>query len=400
MHGITRRRLLLSLAAGPLLEAAGARAANGKPSSAAKGWERKALDYSIERTRRNLDLKGFPELAKNGRWTIVEDGDWVGGHWTGLLWLSFAHTRDPALRQAASEWTARLTPRQHDTSTHDLGFLFELSHILGAGLLKNKALKAPAVQAARSLTERYNDKGRFIRAQGPLDSDFRRGRAIIDTMMNLYLLYWAGRETGDAVFARIANSHASTALARQVRGDWSTAQTMEFDPDTGEFLASGTYQGFSATSCWSRGQAWAVHGYTDSFRWSRDPRFLDAARNLAAYMLRRLPPDRVAYWDFDSPLIPDDFRDSSAASILASGLLNLASVETEPRRASRWRTEALAILESLWENYSSRGTDEPSILIHGTRSKPHNFVDQGLIYGDYYFVEALTRHLAPEKLPL
>jgi unsaturated chondroitin disaccharide hydrolase len=145
----------------------------------------------------------------------------------------------------------------------------------------------------------------------------------------------------------------------------------------------------SATSCWSRGQAWAVYGFAECYRNTNDKTYLDASRQLAEYAVRRLPSDLVPYWDYDSPLIPNDVRDSSAASILASGLLILA--EQDAADAERWRKTATTILESLWKNYSSRGTNEPSILIHGTRSKPHGMMDHGLIYGDYYFVEALMK---------
>jgi unsaturated chondroitin disaccharide hydrolase len=218
--------------------------------------------------------------------------------------------------------------------------------------------------------------------------------------MNLYLLYWASQETGDPSFARIATAHANTALKRQVRDDWSTAHVMDFNPDTGAFIKQDTHQGLSPTSCWSRGQAWAVYGYAESYHWTHNETYLNASRNLAEYMLRRDPPDRVPFWDYDSGLIPNDVRDSSAGSILASAMLILAKLEKDSLKAHRWRDAAEDMLEALWQHASSRGNGESSILIHATRSKPAGFMDSALIYGDYYFVEALTRLSAPEKLPL
>jgi hypothetical protein len=354
-------------------------------------WVNDALAFAVARTRENAErVTDFPEAAKNGAWEYARNkpGGWVGGHWTGLLWLAFAQTGDPFFERAAREWTTKLAPRQNDTSTHDLGFLFELSHVLGAQLTGDTSLNAPAAQAARSLIQRYNEKGKFIRAWGALNAEQNRGRAIIDTLMNLDLLYWATRETGEQVFAEIATAHARTALKYQVRADWSTSHTMDFNAETGAFLAQDTHQGLSASSCWARGQAWAVYGCAETYRNTGDAIFLDAARNLAEYALRRAPADRVPFWDYDSPLIPNDVRDSSAAAILAAGLLILA--DQDRANAARWRDEATTILKSLWENYSSRGTNEPSILIHATRSKPHGAMDSGLIYGDFYFVEALT----------
>jgi hypothetical protein len=188
-----------------------------------------------------------------------------------------------------------------------------------------------------------------------------------------------------------AETHARTVINHQIRSDFSTSHVIDFNPESGVFLKQDTHQGFSATSCWSRGQAWAICGFGDCYRATDDPVFLDTARNLAEFALKNLPTDLVPFWDFHSPDIPNDVRDSSAASIMASGLFNLATLETDPEKATRWQTHSEVILKSLWENYSSRGTTEPSILIHGTRSKPHNLMDHGLVYGDYYFVEALSK---------
>jgi unsaturated chondroitin disaccharide hydrolase len=355
-------------------------------------WLAEALAYSVDRTRQNLaQLTSFPEQAEHGQWVCVDNGGWVGGHWVGLLWLAYAHTGDTALESAARQWAARLAPRQDDATTHDLGFLFLLSHVLGAQITGDASLKAPALTAAQTLARRFNPKGNFIQAWGPLDApDELRGRTIIDTMMNLALLFWASQETGDPQYAQVATAHARTSLARHVRPDFSTAHVADFDPETGDFLKQDTHQGLSATSCWSRGQSWAVYGFGDCYRATGDVAFLKAARRLADYALRRLPPDGVLYWDYDSPFIPDDVHDSSAAAILASGLLKLAAIEPDVALAERWRSAALSILESLWRNYSSRRTAEPFILLHGTRAKPHGLLDHGLIYGDYYFVEALT----------
>ena len=355
-------------------------------------WVNDALEFSSARTRENSQrVSDFPELTKNGAWEYARGGSggWVGGHWVGLLWLAFAHTHDKNFEQAARTWTTKLAPRQHDTSTHDLGFIFELSHLLGAQITGDKTLETPALVAARSLIQRFNTRGTFIRAWGALDAEHNRGRAIIDTLMNLDLLFWASRTSGETQFAEIATAHARTALQYQVRADWSTSHAMDFDPDTGAFIAQGTHQGLSASSCWSRGQAWAVYGFAETYRNTGDTIFLNAAQHLAEYMLQHAPADHVPFWDYASPLIPNDVRDSSAASVLASGLLILA--EQDQAHAERWRNAATTILKSLWENYSSRGTNEPSILIHGTRSKPHGLLDHGLIYGDYYFAEALTK---------
>ncbi len=364
-------------------------------------WLNDALDFSIHKTQHNLaTLTSFPERTENGQWIQTDPnlhGWWVGGHWVGLLWLAYAATDNSFFATAAREWANRLLPRRPELDDHDLGFLFELGFVLGYQLTGDETLKPPALQAASTLSQRFNPRGQFIQAWGLLDaSPELRGRTIMDTMMNLDFLFWAGKETGDARYAEIAAAHARTTLTYHLRPDGSTSHICDFNPDTGAFIKQDTHQGMSATSCWSRGQAWGVYGFADCYRATGDPVFLNTSRRLMEYLWPRLPEDLIPFWDFDSPLIPNDVRDSSAASVLASGLLNLASVETDSKLAELWQTRAVNILESLWKNYTSKDTDAASILIHGTRSKPHNLMDHGLIYGDYYFVEALMRLSKPE----
>src|SRR5512147_1390376 len=165
-------------------------------------WVSQALAFSMGRIGHNMvQLTEFPEYTCGDRWSLAQHGGWVGGHWVGLLWLAYAYTRDREMERQARKWAARLIPRQDDTTTHDLGFLFELSHGLGVNLTGDAALKAPALQAARTLTRRFNQKGKFFQAWDGLDaSAARRGGVIIDTLMNLDLLFWASRETGDSCF--------------------------------------------------------------------------------------------------------------------------------------------------------------------------------------------------------
>jgi len=361
-----------------------------------------ALDYSLQKIRASAAKVSdfYPEITLGNAWTGPQDGGWTGGHWTGLLWLAFAATSDPKLEAAARAWTAGLAPRQFDTGTHDLGFLFELSHILGYKITGDESFKAPAVQAARSLCQRFNVLGRYFQAWGPLNAGPElRGRAIIDTMMNLDLLFWTTQQTGEPQFAQMARAHAQTAFERHIRPDGTTSHVTDFNPDSGEFLKQDTHQGYSASSFWARGQAWVVYGYAECFRETGSPFYLDTSHRLADVMLQQMPPDGVPYWDYASPFIPNDVRDSSAAAILASALLIQAQVDPDPARAQSSREQALATLEALWKHYSSRGTAVESILLHGTRSKPHNSMDTGLIYGDYYFLEAILRLLRPD-LPL
>jgi len=218
-------------------------------------------------------------------------------------------------------------------------------------------------------------------------------------MMKLDLLFWARAQTGEGRFADIAIRHARTCQTHHVREDSSTAHVYDFDPETGKPIGQNTHQGYSPTSCWARGHAWAMYGFTTCFRRTGDAEFLATARKLCDWFLDHLPADRVPYWDFDAPDIPDDVRDSSAAAIASCGLLDLASATQEPR----YREAALEILESLAANYTSRDrpreAQEEAILLHATGAKPlGKEIDVSLTYGDYYYVEALLRLLKPEEL--
>jgi unsaturated chondroitin disaccharide hydrolase len=361
-----------------------------------------ALDYSLEITLRNLDtLNDFPERCEGEHWTPIDrsriPAHWNDGFWVGLLWLAYAHTGDKRFEIGARAWANRLTWLKDETRTHDLGFIFWLANVLGASVTDDETLLPNALQAAQILTRRYNAKGEYLQAWGLIDGTAEeRGRTNIDLMMNLSLLFWASEHTGDLDCARVAARHARTSRLVLVRPDNSTAHVGDFDPETGAFLRQTTHQGLSTTSCWSRGHAWALYGFADTYRRTGDEVFRAVAQRLAEYALDHAPEDLVPFWDYDSPDIPNTYRDSSAAAVMASGLFDLAEIEADAPRAARWREFAQKIALSLWQNYSSRGTPFPCILLHGTRSVPHKLADHGLIYGDYYFVETLTKILRPD----
>lgn len=366
-----------------------------------------AIAYSLDIIRHNMKTLGdFPESCSGTTWRTIERerGDrahWVDGFWTGLLWLAYVHSGDTAFADAALDWSARLRPLKHSTSTHDLGFIFYLSHVLGGRVVHDETLYEHAVEAARSLIRRYNPWGEYLQAWGEIDGTRKdRGRTNIDLMMNLALLYWASEYTSDPTFANVATQHARTSRLTLVRGDGSTAHVADFIPETGVWVRRDTYQGFAHDSCWSRGEAWALYGFATCYAATHIPSFLGVARALARYTLARLPEDLVPFWDFDSPDIPNTYRDSSAAAVFACGLLELADVEEDADLAAEWREWAQRITASLWARYSSRGTDVPAILLHGSRSVPHGYMDHALIYGDYYFVEALTRLARPAAATL
>lgn len=364
-------------------------------------WQ-EALDYSIGITRSNLSqLSYYPERVEDGAWVTAEEkripSHWVDGFWTGLLWLSAVHTGDAALEPAARVWTEKLSWLRTTTDTHDLGFIFYLSNVLGYRITGDEALLPTALQAAETFTRRYNPRGEYMQAWGHIDGPPKeRGRINVDLMMNMPFFLWASAQSGDMKYGQIAVRHARTSRHTLMRPDGSISQVADFDPETGVFLRQETHQGLSHDTCWSRGLGWALYGFAEVYRWTGDVFFLETARHVARYAIANAPEDKVPFWDYNDLEIPTTYRDTSAASVIAAGLLELEAGETDVELAAQWRAEAEAITASLWENYSSRGTNIPSILLHGSRSVPQHWMDHPLIYGDYYFVETLVRLLRPD----
>ncbi|MGH2351541.1 MAG: glycoside hydrolase family 88 protein [Chloroflexota bacterium] len=369
----------------------------------------------VERTAARLHAEGgrtFPHVTDGGRWRTWPadvyagwDGDrwshgnWTCGFWVGLLWLAYLRTGEARFERWARAFGELVAPRQDDQNTHDLGFVFYPSFALGHWITGDESLKAPAVRAARTLLKRFNPQGRYLQAWGPLDHPLARRSTAIDTMMNLPLLWWAARVTGEPAFAEAARAHAATSATHYLRPDGSTYHTFTFDPDTGTPLGGGTYQGASADSAWSRGVAWGLYGWALAYREHRDPTFLSAAMRAAAYFLRALPPDLVPPWDFADadPAAP---RDSSASAICANALLELGQVHPDAAQRQHFTAHGRAMLEALCRGYLARGTGEDGLLGHAVYSKPHqDAVDSAVIWGDWFFLRALA-HLTIGPVPL
>lgn len=340
---------------------------------------------------------GYPRsTGPDGRWQLSDAGSWTSGFFAGSLWLMYQQTGDPVWRQRSQRWTAGLEAQKTRTDTHDLGFMIFDSFGWQYQLTNDPHARDVAVEAARSLATRFNPAVGAIKSWDvdPNDPETRGWRfpVIIDNLMNLELLYWAaGQPGGDPEWAQLATRHALTSTRVHLRSDGSTAQVALFDPTTGALQRQETWQGQSVTSTWSRGQAWAIHGFTDAYQQSGRPELLDAAQRAADWYVARLPTDRVPYWDFDAPDIPHAPRDASAAAIAASGLVELGRL-TGGERGTGYLRAAQDILSSLASSYLTMGTPNEAVLAHSAGFLRQNSeVDVGLVYADYYLLEAISR---------
>ena len=332
-----------------------------------------------------------PRTVENGKLKLVVGRDWTSGFFSGMLWYLYELTNDSKWLAPAKEYTLKLEDQQFNTGTHDLGFMVYDSFGNGLRLTKDASYKAVVIQAAKSLSKRFNPKAGVIRSWDH-NADKWKFPVIIDNMMNLELLFEATKMTGDSSFYKIAVSHADHTIKNHFREDYSSYHVVDYDPETGAVRWKGTAQGYSDPSSWARGQAWALYGYTVCYRETKNPVYLALADHIAQYILnnKALPADKIPYWDYNDPKIPNAPRDASAAAITSSALYELS---TYSKNGKSYKNSADLILSNLAKSYTSKpGTAEGFILEHSTGHLPANSeIDVPLIYADYYYLESLLR---------
>ncbi|HEX4721078.1 MAG TPA: glycoside hydrolase family 88 protein [Pseudonocardiaceae bacterium] len=389
------RRTLLTSTAGAAV------AATGLPSIASASTPSsvfvQAANYSVAKLAAVAPtVPGFPEGTKFEKWTFTQDGDWVGGFYSGLNWLAWLYTGEDKFRTMAESFALKLAPREADTSTHDLGFLFTPSWITAYRLTGETSWRDGAIAAANSLIQRFNPAGRFIRAWGALTSPTWAGTAIMDTIMNLDLLIFATQQTGDPKYLNIALAHARTQQKFFPRPDGSTPHLFDFDPVTGAPIGPDTVQGYSPQSCWSRGQSWGIYGFTTIYRRTGEADFLATARKLADFALGALTRDNVPVWDYTAPQNPFDIKDASAGVIMACGLLDLGAASHQ----QHYREAGIRILDAVSRTcLTTNSTRADAVVARCTRNRPaEDGIEVSLPYGDYYLMEGLMRLLRPQQV--
>lgn len=334
--------------------------------------------------------KIFPRsLEKGDSIRIVHSGDWTSGFWPGMLWFMYKYTGRQEWKAKAEEFTALMEKEPKNRGSHDVGFKVYNSYGNGYKLTSNEEYKQQIIQGAKTLVTRFNPAVGCIRSW-----DFGKWQypVIIDNMMNLELLFAATRLSGDSSFYKVAVSHANNTMKNHFRKDYSCFHVMDYDTATGKPIGGSTLQGYSDASAWARGEAWALYGFTLCYRETKDPAYLQLAEKIASFIINhpRLPADKIPYWDFDAPGIPNEPRDASAAAIIASALYELKDYSAEKKTYVKFADQ---IFNSLVKNYRSAiGTNKGFVLDHSTGHKPVNGeVDTPIIYADYYYLEALLR---------
>ena len=340
----------------------------------------------------------YPMYTSNGRWKHEGPSwtHWCDGFLPGMMWIFYKRKGVENAADSAEYWkeqairyTKALESRKHDREVHDLGFLFMTTYYRWYQMIRDPQVKEVIVEAGKTQALRFRENGQYLRSFIGENSIF------IDIMMNVGIIFYAARETGDRRLRDIALRHCLTTRRVLVRGDGSTAHEGIFDLETGEFLRQATQQGYRGDSCWSRGLAWALYGFSITYEYSRDPRFLETAEACADYYITHSNQDGIPPWDFNAPPESRKLLDTSAAAIAASGLLRLCRLLQDTVKGHSYWSTGILILRTLCEKHLAKKDKKWEGILKGGVYHLHKElgVDESVMWGEYYFVEALEQAL-------
>ncbi len=370
----------------------------------------RALNKAVELTETNVNkfYDCFPGAnSENNFYSEFDNIDWTEGFWTGELWLAYEKCKNDILKDAALKQVEKFLYRIENhinTDHHDMGFLYSPSCVAAYKLTGSEAGKKAAILAADNLLGRFHEKGEFFQAWGEMGAADNY-RLIIDCLMNMPLLFWASEVTGDAKYREKAERHIKTAMKNIIRPDNSTYHTYFFDPETGLPKRGVTCQGNRDGSAWSRGQAWGIYGSAIAYSKLGKAEYIDIFRRVTDYFIEHLPDDLIPYWDFDFDTGSDEPRDSSAGVIAVCGMLEMSKY-LDDDEAKYYTDAAMRIMKAHADLCAVTSVKQSNgLLLHGTyaRKTPTNTctnggVDECNTWGDYFYLEALTRMTKNWKL--
>jgi len=387
----------------------------------------KKMYFDIEQMLVKIDNNGmrfngkFPvnRMLSDGKYSLVDSGGWLDGFYVGIFNMAYAITKDRKFLKHSQKYDSFINARmqcddEKDSEKgliplgHDIGFLALPTVGLRYSLTKSKKDEELLLKGADALMRRYNEKGKFIRAWDAMEGDSpefaeeKKGKAIIDSMMNLPLLFKASEITGDESYYNVAYSHAKTMQKYILREDFSTYHTYNFNPKTGEPIGGKTVQGYSDCSCWSRGQSWAVYGFALAYKYTKEISFLVSAQKAAMYFMNNLTALDMPCWDFAVKNERFAPWDSSAAAICASGLMEISEQLANKSQKEFYEGQAKRLLNALYNlcsthNYPSaepfllHGCSGPAFKKEGFKEGVIPNADQPMVFGDYFLFEALFR---------
>lgn len=357
---------------------------------------RQAFDLAARQLQNLIETypDEFPMYTMNGKWKHEGAAwtNWCEGFLGGQLWLLYRHTGEAYWRRKAEHYSRLIEHRKTDRNVHDLGFLFWSTWRRWYELTGEQAIHDVVVEAGQTLALRFKEKGQYLRSFVADDSLF------IDIMMNVGIIFYAAQETNNDNLWRVANQHCLTTRRYLVRGDGSTSHEGLFNLETGEFIRQSTHQGWRDDSSWARGLAWALYGFGTAYSFTNDRRYLQTAELCAAFYIENTPEHGVPPndWLEPNPACP---HESSAAAIAASGLLNLAKLTPDSICARYYHEYALRIVDTLTEPHflAVDTVSWEGILKHGSYHETKGLgVDESVMWGEYFFMEAVSKVLGYE----
>ena len=340
---------------------------------------------------------GFPTHTSGGEWVDDDDFLWAKGYYPGMLWMLYEGAGDTSAIKLATTWMPGLEPLKKKSGRGGLGMVFYPSYVRAYQITGNQHYRQVALEAAAKVDSRFTPAG-FFPAWGEAGDTVLGRRLSIESLMDLDLLYWASEAGGNNNYARHAGSHATFTIARLISGDGRILHLADFDPATGAIHGERTAElagnekyatkGYSASSVWAQGQAWAIYGLASAYSHEQNTLFLNAALRAADYFVNHLPEDGVPAWDFELPAGADHQKDTAAAAIAAAGLLKLVKLTPTPAQRQRYRDAAFTIISALNESYITTGDN--GILTDAVYGKRNGKgVAGSTSWADYYYIEAL-----------
>ena len=352
-------------------------------------------EYQFAKMDEQLTETTVPKSTRFGILVPSESKSWTSGFYPGSLWYTYLYTGNEEIKALAEKNTEKLYIETQVVRSHDIGFMVNCSYGNAYRITGDEKYREPFINAAHLLATRFNPTvGLTLSWNVTPKRKHWRYPVIIEKMMNLELLTKAHKLSGVDSLLNVALTHANTTMKNHFRPDYTTWHVVDYDPETGDIRMKVTHQGYADDSAWSRGQAWAVYGYTMMYREVSEPAYLAQAENIAKMLLERLPEDGIPYWDFDSPDAPDSQRDASAGAIMASAFIELSGYTADKQLSKALMKMAEKQIRTLASDEYLAQPDRNGyfLLKHSVGSYPSDTeVNVPLTYADYYFLEALLR---------
>lgn len=346
-----------------------------------------AKKYENQPGRLPKSFEGNKDTSSDSRW-------WCSGFFPGSLWYLYENNKNQEVLNYAKMYTDRVEREKYTTDNHDVGFMLYCSFGNGLRLTGEERYKEVLLTGAKSLATRFDPKVGLIRSWDH-NTNVWQYPVIIDNLMNLELMLWAATYSKNDNFRKIAISHADNTMIHHFRPDFSSYHVVSYDKKTGLPHKKQTHQGAADNSAWSRGQSWGLYGYTYLYRETKDKRYLEQAKNIANFLINhpQMPKDFIPYWDYDAPQIPNTTRDASAATVMASALIELSDFVDADLKKRYMKVVDTQIRTLASDEYTAKlGDNGDFILKHSTGAFPFKSeIDAPLTYADYYYLEALSR---------